>query len=45
MNVEDLIEELVSVILIQEKELDELREKVRQINQYIKIYESYIKGE
>ena len=52
MTVEKIIEELVSLILIQEKEIDELREenirlkvKIDRINQYIETYEEYIKGE
>lgn len=30
---------------MQEKEIDELRNKVQRINQYIEVYEEYIKGE
>ena len=44
MKVEEIIEELVSVILMQEKELDKLRKKIERVNQYIDIYEEYIKG-
>jgi hypothetical protein len=42
---EEIIEELVEVILMQEKELNALKEKVNRINQYIEVYEEYIKGE
>jgi hypothetical protein len=42
---EEIIEELVEVILMQEKELKALKEKVNRINQYIEVYEEYIKGE
>jgi hypothetical protein len=51
MTVEKIIEELVSLILIQEKEIDSLREenislkvKIDRINQYIETYEEYIQG-
>ena len=30
---------------MQEKELKALKEKVNRINQYIEVYEEYIKGE
>lgn len=45
MKLEKIIEELVSVILMQEKELNALKEKINRINQYIEVYEDYIKGE
>lgn len=45
MKVEDVIEELISIILMQEKEIDELREKIHRVNQYIDTYETLIKGE
>lgn len=45
MKAEDIIEELVSMILMQERELNELHEKLNRINQYIETYEEYIKGE
>ena len=45
MKAEDIIEELVSVILMQEKEIKKLKNKVNQIKQYIEVYEDYIKGE
>ena len=45
MKAEDIIEDLVSMILMQEKEIDEMREKLHRINQYIETYEEYIKGE
>lgn len=45
MKVEDVIEELISIILMQEKEIDELREKIQRVNQYIDTYETLIKGE
>lgn len=52
MTTEQIIKGLVSLILIQEKEIDALREdnlrlktKIDRINQYIDTYEEYIKGE
>ena len=45
MRAEEIIEELVEVILMQERELNALKEKVNRINQYIEVYEEYIKGE
>lgn len=43
MRVEEIIEELVSVILMQEEEIKKLKKKIRQIKQYIEVYEEYIK--
>lgn len=40
-----IIEELVSLILMQEKELDKLRDRVTLLKQYIEVYEDYIRGE
>lgn len=40
---EKVIEELVSLILMQEKEIRKLKKKIRQIKQYIEVYEEYIK--
>ena len=46
MDTEDVvIEELVSLILMQDKEIKKLKRKIRQIKQYIEVYEDYIKGE
>lgn len=45
MKVEDIIEELVEVILMQEKEINKLRKKIERIKQYIEVYEEYIKGD
>ena len=44
MELEDVIEELVSIILMQEKEINELKDKINRINQYIEVYEELIKG-
>ena len=45
MTAEQIIEELVSVILMQEKEINALKHKINNIKQYIEVYEEYIKGE
>ena len=45
MKAEEIIEDLVSMILMQEKEINEMRERLNRINQYIETYEEYIKGE
>lgn len=45
MKLEKIIEELVDVILMQEREIERLKAKINRIQQYIDIYEEYIKGE
>lgn len=45
MRVEEIIEELVSLIIIQEKEIKSLKEQVALTKQYLEVYEDYIKGE
>ena len=45
MTKDEIITELVELVLIQEKEIRKLKEKVRQVKQYIEVYEDYIKGE
>lgn len=45
MKVEEIIEELVSLVLMQEEEIKRLKNKISRINQYIETYEEYIKGE
>lgn len=45
MSKDEIITELVSVVIQQEKEIYKLKEKVRQIKQYIEVYEDYIQGE
>lgn len=39
-----VIEELVSLILMQEQEIDKLREDIIRLKQYMKVYEEYIQG-
>ncbi len=46
MNTRDeVVEELVSLILMQDDEIKKLKKKINQIKQYIEVYEEYIKGE
>lgn len=45
MRSDEIITELVSLILMQEKELTELREKLDRVNKYIEVYEQLIRGE
>lgn len=45
MTKDEIIAELTEMILMQEREIKELKRKVRQIKQYIEVYEDYIKGE
>lgn len=44
MKAEDIIEELVQMILMQEKEINKLKETVNRIKQYIEVYEDYLEG-
>ena len=45
MTKDEIITERVELVLMQEKEIDKLRKRVERINQYIEVYEDYIKGE
>lgn len=45
MTKDEIISELVELILMQEKEIKKLTDKVDQIKGYIEVYEEYIKGE
>lgn len=45
MTKDETIAELVSMILIQDKEIKRLKKQIRQVKQYIEVYEEYIKGE
>lgn len=42
---DELIEGLVSLILMQDAEIKKLKKTICQIKQYIEVYEEYIKGE
>ena len=45
MTKDETIAELVSMVLMQDKEIRKLKEQIRQVKQYIEVYEEYIKGE
>ena len=45
MSKDEIITELVELILAQEKELTRLKAQIKQVKQYIEVYEDYIKGE
>lgn len=44
MKAEEIIEELVEVILMQEKEIKKLNNKINRIKQYLEVYEEYLEG-
>lgn len=45
MSKDEIITELVELVLMQEKEIRKLKDKIKQTKQYIEVYEDYIKGE
>ncbi len=45
MSRDETITELVELILMQDREIKKLEKKIRQIKQYIEVYEEYIKGD
>ena len=45
MTKDEIITELVELVLMQEKEINNLRNQVNRVKQYIEVYEDYIKGE
>ena len=44
MVAEKIIEDLVSMILMQEEEIKKLNKKIDRIKQYIEVYEEYLEG-
>ena len=44
MKHKDVVEELVSIILMQEQEIDKLKAKINRVKQYLEIYEEYIES-
>lgn len=40
---DEIIEELVSIVLSQDREIKKLERKIKQIMQYLETYEEYIK--
>ena len=45
MTKDEIISELVEILLMQDREINKLRNKIQQVKQYIEVYEEYIKGE
>ena len=45
MRMEEIVDELVSMILMQEEEINRLKRKINRINQYIEVYEEFIRKE
>ena len=41
---DEVVEELVSLILMQDKEIKKLKQKITRIKQYLEVYEEYIEG-
>lgn len=41
---EEVVEELVSLILMQEREINKLKRKIERITQYLEVYEEYLEG-
>jgi hypothetical protein len=44
MSRDEIIAELVELVLMQEKELQQLNKKLNRVKQYIEVYEEYIEG-
>lgn len=40
---DEIIEELVSIVLMQDRELKKLERKIKHITEYLELYEDYIK--
>ena len=45
MSKDEIITELVELILLQEKEIAKLNDKIARVKGYLEVYEDYIKGE
>ena len=43
MTMEEIVDELVAMILMQEEEINALKRKINRINQYIEVYEEFIR--
>ena len=41
---DEVIEELVSMILMQDREIKKLNLKIERITQYLEVYEEYLEG-
>lgn len=44
MTKDEIITELVELVLMQEKEIVKLRQRINRIKQYIEVYEEYLEG-
>lgn len=42
MSKDEIITELVELVLMQEREIENLKSKINRIKQYLKVYEEYI---
>ena len=42
---DEVIQELTALILMQEREVKKLKRRIKQLKQYIVVYEEYIRGE
>lgn len=45
MSKDEIISELVELIMMQEKEIVKLNDKISRVKGYLEVYEDYIKGE
>lgn len=45
MSKNEIITELVELVLMQEKEIQKLKDKIARVKGYLEVYEDYIKGE
>ena len=44
MSKDEIITELVDLVLMQEKEIEKLKAKMRRVKQYLEVYEEYIEN-
>lgn len=45
MSKDEIISELVELVIMQEKEIVKLKDKIARVKGYLEVYEDYIKGE
>ena len=45
MTKDNIIADLVALILMQEEEINKLKDKIARVKQYLEVYEEYIQGE
>ena len=41
---DEVVEELVSLIIMQDREIKKLNRKIERITQYLEVYEEYLEG-